>query len=153
MSKKLDEDVKLRRLIRRTIESKKNYLDKEHRANYRLIISQFLEKFTLCEAGTKRALAAYYKSEQQTKDVTDITMDISDIKRALTFAGFDTETLQIEKMFRKGYPRGSISVRDLRNGIIHDLRAEDIDELVDRWDDIQEIMDNYLNILQKEPLN
>ena len=81
LSKKLDDDVKLRRKIRRTIESKKNYLDKEDRANYRQIISQFLEKFTLCEAGTKKALSAYYKSIQEEKDIVDITMNISDINQ------------------------------------------------------------------------
>lgn len=54
MAKKLAEDVKLRRVIRRAIESRKFFLDKPERADYRQKISIFLEKFVLCEVGTKK---------------------------------------------------------------------------------------------------
>ena len=153
MAKKLPEDVKLRRKVRRTTESKKNYLDKSGRENYRQIISVFLEKFVLCEVGTKKALSAYYSNNGDPKDVEDINMPITDIRKALDNAGYDTTFMELEKMFKKNNKRGEKSARDLRNGIIHELASEDIDELVTRWDDIQAALDKYLSHLQSEPLD
>ena len=152
MTKKLPEDVKLRRLIRRTVESRKNFLDKPDRSNYRQIISTFLEKYILCEAGTKRALSAYYSSKGDTKEIKDINMPITDIKAALINAGFETNTMELDKMFKKDGLRGERSARDLRNAIVHDLSVNDIDELVKRWEDIQKTLDSYLSCLQNEAL-
>ena len=153
MSKKLAPDVKLRRLIRRTVESKKNYLEKPERANYRLIISTFLEKFVLCEAGTKRALSSYYRNAGTPRDVEDINMPLPDITAALDEAGFDVSSMELDKMYKKNNKRGEKSARDLRNAIVHDLTAEDIDELVNRWQEIQATLDRYLSILQRETLD
>ena len=152
MSKKLPEDVKLRRSIRRSIESKKNYLDKPNRENYRQIISVFLEKFILCEVGTKRAIQAYYINNGDTRDIEDVNMPLYDIRIALSKAGFSVDSMSLEKMFKKNNKRGEKSMRDLRNAIAHDLTANDIQELVDRWVEIQELLNSYLNQLQSEPL-
>lgn len=152
MSKKLPEDVKLRRSIRRSVESKKNYLDKPNRENYRQIISAFLEKFILCEVGTKRAIQAYYINNGDIRDIEDVNMPLYDIRIALSKAGFNVDSMSLEKMFKKNNKRGEKSMRDLRNAIAHDLTANDIQELVDRWVEIQELLDSYLNQLQSEPL-
>ena len=153
MSKKLAPDVKLRRVIRRTVESKRNYLEKPERAGYRLIICTFLEKFVLCEAGTKRALSSYYRNAGNPKNVEDMNMPLTDITAALDEAGFDVNAMQLDKMFKKNNKRGEKSARDLRNAIVHDLTAEDIDELINRWQEIQATLDLYLSILQREPLD
>ncbi len=153
MSKKLPEDVKLRRRIRRTVESKKNYLDKPGRETYRQIIGAFLEKFVLCEAGTKKALSSYYQKNGNPKEIEDINMPLTDIKKALEDAGFDINSMPVDGMFKKNNNRGAKSARDLRNAIVHDLSSEDIGELVDRWSDIEATLDSYLSWLQKEPLD
>ena len=152
MTKKLPEDVKLRRRIRRTVESKKNYLDKPGRENYRQTICTFLEKFVLCEVGTKKALSSYYQKNGNPKEVEDMTMSLTDIKKALEDAGFDISSMPLDEMYKKNCNRGAKSARDLRNAIVHDLSAEDINELIDRWSDIEAVLDSYLGQLQKEPL-
>ena len=79
-------------------------------------------------------------------------MPITDIKAALINAGFETNTMELDKMFKKDCLRGERSARDLRNAIVHDLSVNDIDELVKRWEDIQKTLDSYLSCLQNEPL-
>ena len=152
MAKKLAEDVKLRRVIRRAIESRKFFLDKPERADYRQKISIFLEKFVLCEVGTKKALVKYYENKGNDKNVEAINMPIDDIRKALEFAGFDITEMSIEKMFKKNNARSSKSARDIRNAIAHDWSVNDIQELIDRWDEFQEILYNYIGIILREPL-
>lgn len=152
MSKKLTEDQKLRRLIKRNIESRENFLNKVGREHYREIISIFLERFILCEVGMKKALAAYYKSKGEERSIEDINMPITDIRNALGYAGLEVEVDIINKMFKKNTIRGEKSVRDLRNAIAHELSVNDIQELVDRWTEIDSLLADFQNILVSEPL-
>lgn len=43
-------------------------------------------------------------------------------------------------MFKKNNARGSKSARDIRNAITHDYSVNDIQELIDRWDEFQEML-------------
>lgn len=153
MAKKLPEDQKLRRVIRRAVESRRNFLDKPERMDYRQKVCVFLEKFILCEVGIKKALGSYYKNHGEEKAVEDINMPMDHITNALTEAGFDISGIDLNKMFRKNNKRGERSARDLRNSIVHDMSVNDIHELVDRWDEIEAMLDDFLAMLVREPLD
>lgn len=137
--KKQTDERGLQKRILDNVCSKMNFLDK---ANNRAAKDQFIEKFVLCEIATKNVLSYYGKE----KDVKKIKMRSDTIKAALRHAQYDVDNEMLEKMFRAGKKRGERSARDLRNGIVHDLKVTDIQEVIGRKDELFNLMDRYLEI-------
>lgn len=57
-----------------------------------------MERFILCEVGIKKALASYYKSKGEERNVEDINMPITDIRKALEYADLEVDADTIGKM-------------------------------------------------------
>lgn len=144
MSKKKSNEQKLKNKVIQNIVSKKNYLDK---SDNREIKDTFIEKFILCEIGLKSILNYYYKHQGQDKEATDIEMGLSTIKAALKFAKYDIPDEKLDCMFKARKKRGERSVRDLRNGIVHDLAIPDLKEVSDRKDELFALMDEFIEVL------
>lgn len=138
--KKQTDERELRKRILKNVCLKMNFLDK---ANNRAVKDQFIEKFVLCEIATKNVLSYYGKE----KDVEKIKMRLDTIKVALCHAQYDVDNEMLEKMFKAKKKRGERSARDLRNGIVHDLKVPDIQEVIGRKDELFNLMDRYLEIL------
>lgn len=166
MAKKLSEEVKARRKVRRTIESKGNFLDKPNREDYRSIVFTFLEKYFLCEIGTKKAIMCHDKikpeipssiveksvKKKSVENKDEMELAYNSIEKKLRELGFEVDHMNIDEMFKKKEKKGEKSARDLRNKIVHEMSVNDIQEVVDRWDYFEQLLDNYIDYMCKEPL-
>ena len=144
MGKKLTNEQKRRNKIIHNVTSKKNYLDKE---DHRAIKDVFLEKFILCEIPTKAALSFYYAQNGESKDVDSIEMAYTTIRAALKKSGYEPDDNMLKKVFKANEKRGERSVRDLRNGIVHDLNVRDMMEVMERKNELFKLLDDYYEIL------
>lgn len=142
--KKLSDEQKLKNKVVQNITSKKNFLDK---SDNREVKDTFLEKFILCEIGLKTVLNYYYKYQGQEKEATDIEMGLSTIKAALKLVQYNIPDDTLERMFKAKKKRGERSVRDLRNGIVHDLTIPDLQEVIARKDELFGLMDEFVAAL------
>lgn len=143
-TKKLSEEQKLRNKVTQNVNSKKNFLN---RLAYRETKDAFLEKFILCEIALKAILQNYFSSRNEDKKVEALEMGSSTIEAALKVAGYKPSEEQLKMMFKAKQNRGQKSARDLRNAIVHDLNVNDIKEVVDRKDELFELLDNFLAFL------
>lgn len=139
--KKLSDEQKLKNKVVQNVTSKKNYLDK---SDNRKTKDMFLEKFFLCEIGLKTVLNYYYKKQGQEKEADDIEMGLSTIKAALKLAQYNIPDDTLERMFKAKKKRGERSVRDLRNGIVHDLAIPDLQEVITRKTELFGLMDEFI---------
>lgn len=139
--KKLSDEQKLKNKVVQNVTSKKNYLDK---SDNRKTKDTFLEKFILCEIGLKNVLNYYYKKQGQEREADDIEMGLSTIKAALKLAQYNIPDDTLERMFKAKKKRGERSVRDLRNGIVHDLTIPDLQEVITRKNELFGLMDEFI---------
>lgn len=117
------------------------------KADNRAVKDQFIEKFILCEIALKTVLNNYYKVHGKEKETENIEMGLSTIKAALKLAQYDVEDENLEKLFKAKRKRGERSARDLRNGIVHDLKVPDLQELIDRKDKLFGLLDDFTALL------
>lgn len=110
---------------------------------------QFLEKFMVCETICKRILDAYYTSKGKKKAMRDIKLNLTDIKAAMKYAGYIiTDNALLGDVFSSEDKRGSKSAKSLRNGIVHSLQIEDINEVFNRHSFLMLRMDAYLQLIK-----
>ena len=151
MAKKaITEEEKLRNKVIQNVNSRRNFLN---RNGYRTTINLFVEKYILTEIAVKNVLSDYYKKKKEPKEVESIEMGITTIKAALKQAGYVIDGDIIDKMYKAKQKRGEKSARDLRNGIIHDLNVKDVQEVIDRKEELDELLDIFLIMLLKPFVN
>ena len=126
----------------------------EQRQEYLHQRIKFIDKFTLCDVTCKTVLEAYKKLKKASNEEIKLALDMRVIPYA--FAMFDIEIDRNvlnrifggSKIFKR---RGSKSAKKLRDGIIHAMNSEDLAELYDRYQELMQTMDIYLNLfLDKE---
>lgn len=142
--KKLTEEQKLRNRVIQNVNSRRNFLN---RVGYRETKDEFIEKYVLTEVAIKNILSSYYKFKGDEKEVESIEMGLTTIKAALKLTGYVPEDNTIDKMYKAKQKRGLRSARDLRNGIVHDLNVQDIQEVIDRKDELFKLLDDFLSFL------
>ena len=146
-TKKQTPEQKLRDKVKSNIDTRKTFLEQnEHRS----VLNAFTEKFILCEIATKIILSEYFKNNGEEKDYRDLKLHTTTIKNALLAASYDINDEILKGMFRSKQPRNQRSARDLRNGILHDYNIQDIKEVIERKDEISELMDKYLQFTYTE---
>lgn len=119
----------------------------------RLAKDQFLEKFMVCETLCKRIQEAYYTSTGKPKEMRDIKLNLTDIKAAMKYAGYVIpDKAMLSDIFSCEKKRGNKSAKELRNGIVHSLQVEDINEVFDRRLFLTTRMDEYLQLI-RTPVN
>lgn len=147
MGKKLSPEQKLFNKIAQNINSRRNFLRRE---GYKEAKDSFLEQYILCEVGLKTILQIYYKEHGEEKTVENIEMATTTIKAALKAAHLNIDDETVDKMFKARQKRGSRSARDLRNGIVHDLNVQDIQEVVNRKDELLTLINTFIKKITAE---
>jgi hypothetical protein len=108
----------------------------------------FIDKFIRCEVAVKKVMTAYKKSRNGDKDKGFERLDMRTIPAALDWAGFNFQKEELDELFSgsgKFNRCGTKSAKKLRDGAMHEHNENDIQEIVDRFDELNEMMDAFLN--------
>lgn len=108
---------------------------------------EFIDKFILCEVAVKKVMRAYRegKKGESAKGYERLNMGI--ISKAVDWAGYGITKPELEELFSgsgKYTLRGSKSAKKLRDGMMHEHNENDIQEVVDRFEELNEKMDAFL---------
>lgn len=116
--------------------------------DHRKIKDTFLEKYTKCEVLCRPLIQDYLTNIGEVVLDDDIGMDLSMIKDALTFSGYVfPDGKLLTRIWGKGKNKGSSSCRFLRNKITHELMERALHEVVERENELNADMDEFLEIL------
>ena len=74
-------------------------------------------------------------------------MAYTTISAALRTTGYEPDEIVLKRLFKANEKRGCRSARDLRNGIVHDLNVRDLEELMNRRDELFDLLDDYYEFL------
>ncbi|MBQ0065734.1 MAG: hypothetical protein KBT48_08195 [Firmicutes bacterium] len=112
----------------------------------------FIEKFILCETLYKMVLKKYLIINKKYNPNHTLTIQILQVKTALSLAGYSFEDNLLEKIFSGAgiyKKRGSKSAKLLRNGIEHEMNKGDLQEVLDRQNELLTDMDHFLHWIQE----
>lgn len=112
---------------------------------------EFLEKFMLCEAACKEILSAYFKEKGKSINNSSIKLDMVSIPSAMKKAGYPLSKALLTGIFGASRTRGKKSAKKLRDGIVHSLSKEDINEVIDRRMQLHKMMDEFLSVMCTPP--
>lgn len=108
----------------------------------------FIDKFIRCEVAVKKVMTAYKKAKKGDKDKGFERLDMRTIPAALDWAGFHFDKDELDELFSGSgqYNRcGTKSAKKLRDGTMHEHNENDIREIVERFDELNEMMDAFLD--------
>lgn len=129
--------------IRRRLKKKEQFLKADRkRKNAK---NAFIEKFVLCEICCKEAIHT-----KTGKAVEKVQLYMPEIKKAMKSYAFDEEKLK-KLFYGKGgiyYKRGNYSAKNLRDSIIHSMSTESIQEVYERKDELDKLMDSFLKLFR-----
>lgn len=124
-------------------------IEVENNTEYLAIRNAFIDKFTLCDLSCKVLLEQYKKAKKKDDKDFKLNLDMRTIPYAFSWAGVNVERHILNMIFggsKKFNKRGSKSVKKIRNGIVHAMNSSDIEELLNRKDELMGIMDTYLGL-------
>lgn len=109
---------------------------------------EFIDKFILCEVAVKKVMRAYReeKKSESAKGYERLNMGV--IAKAVDWAGCSITKPELEALFSGSGQytlRGSKSAKKLRDGMMHEHNENDIQEVVDRFEELNEKMDAFLD--------
>lgn len=135
---------KLKNEIARKLHKMEAELEDEERVRMRW---QFVDKFIRCEVAVKKVMIAYRedKTGEKPKGFEQLNMHV--IPAALAWAGFSFSKAELEELFSgsgRFKQRGSKSAKKLRDGALHEHNENDIQEIVDRYEELNNKMDAFL---------
>ncbi|SET62073.1 hypothetical protein [[Clostridium] polysaccharolyticum] len=108
------------------------------------MIDDFKEKFSLCEIVYKVILEEHqFNKTGKHLDYLKVTM--TQVPHALTFAGYDFDKDLLTKLFGAEEKIGSRSVKKLRDALTHSMNDKAVNELSDRYEELNGYMDSFLN--------
>ena len=119
---------------------------------YNEIKNQFVDKFVMCERVYKLILKESNIIDNIEVDDKDLKLQISQIYAVLKAAGYSFDELSLDKLFKgvgKYRNRGTKSAKNLRNGVVHGFNANDLLEIVERKDELFELMDRFIKEIQE----
>lgn len=117
----------------------------------RLLLHDFLQKFSECEVYCRPVLIAYYKSNGIEIAPEEIALNRQDIKDAFCEDGvyFDDSKL-LTRLFGAENKPGYSSCRWLRNKITHEMMIRAIREVCNRHDALIEDMNIFINEVESQ---
>lgn len=107
----------------------------------------FIDKFIRCEVACKKVLTAFHKEKKGEKDKGFERLDMRSIPKAMEWAGLDFSREELDELFSGSgkYNRcGTKSAKKLRDGAMHEHNENDIQEIADRFDELNAMMDAFL---------
>ena len=107
-------------------------------------IEDFKNKFAMCESIYKVILEEHqYRKTGRHFDRLKILM--TQVPYALTYAGYDFDTVLLAKLFGAENHVGRRSVKKLRDALTHGAKQSAIQELEIRNDELHQYMDSFLD--------
>lgn len=108
------------------------------------MIADFKEKFSICEIVYKVVLEDHqFNKTGQHIDRLQVTM--KQVPHALAYAGYDFDKDLLTKLFGAEEKIGSRSVKKLRDALTHSINDKAVNELFDRYEELNGYMDSFLN--------
>lgn len=108
------------------------------------MIADFKEKFSICEIVYKVVLEDHqFNKTGQHIDRLQVTM--KQVPHALAYAGYDFDKDLLTKLFGAEEKIGSRSVKKLRDALTHSMNDKAVNELFDRYEELNGYMDSFLN--------
>lgn len=112
--------------------------------NKKKLIDDFKEKFSICEIVYKVILEEHqFNKTGKHSDYLKVTM--KQAPYALAFAGYDFDKELLTKLFGAEEKIGSRSVKKLRDSLTHSMNDKAVNELSDRYEEMNGYMDSFLN--------
>jgi prephenate dehydrogenase len=112
------------------------------------MIDNFKEKFTMCEIVYKVILEDHQHNKTGSQG-TFLKIDMRQVPYALDYAGYTFEKDFLEKLFGSETRVGKRSVKKLRDALTHKLPKSALNELQERYDELNELMDQFLNTIDQ----
>lgn len=110
----------------------------------------FLEKYMQCELACKLLLVDYHqkKASPKTVEYKEGKIRFSSVRAACQDAGVTVPEDVIKRVFSSADKRGSKSAKKLRDSIVHEMSVQDIKEVNQRFTDLCEDMDAFLDVFK-----
>lgn len=135
---------KLRNEIARKLHKMETNLEDSEKV---LLRWMFIDKFIRCEVAVKKVITAYRKEKKGESEKGFERLNMNVIPKALDWAGYRFTKPELEALFSGSgqYIRcGTKSAKKLRDGAMHEHNENDIQEIADRFDELNEKMDAFL---------
>lgn len=108
------------------------------------LIDDFKEKFSICEIVYKVILEDHqFNKTGQHLERLQVTM--TQVPHALAYAGYDFDKDLLTKLFGAEEKIGSRSVKKLRDSLTHSMNEKAVNELSDRYEELNGYMDSFLS--------
>ncbi|MEI7457314.1 MAG: hypothetical protein WCK93_11395 [Nitrosomonadales bacterium] len=114
------------------------------------IPEKFILKFVLFEASV-RLVGHYYRERTtpQKKTNAHIPLDISVVKRSFAYFGILVADERLALLLGSNLTRRNTkSARNLRNGLAHHWKVEDVKEVTRRYDEIFSALENVIDVIK-----
>ena len=138
---------KMKIIIAKKMSKILKYLEDVQRKNEK---DKFMEKYMLCEAACREILCAYNKERKGTKKET-IKLNMQTIPSVMNKACYQFDKELLTTIFGASNKRGEKSAKKLRDGIVHSLCVEDMDEAFNRRMQLYQEMDKFLKAMSTPP--
>lgn len=113
--------------------------------------NEFLEKFMICETACKAIISDYNQGKKKKTADRDIKLQIQIIEAAIKYAGYSIKKETLTAIFGSTEKRNEKSCKKLRDGIVHSMSAEDIQEVVNRHTLLLSEMQIFLDCIHNAP--
>ena len=108
----------------------------------------FINKFVLCEIVCKHIVEAYKRHQKDLKPGEYITLDMRHIPAAMTLYRYSIPKHVLSDVFGSGKKRGQKSAKKLRDGIMHAMNDDDLNEVIEREEFLYGRMGEFLSYFQ-----
>lgn len=113
-------------------------------------INQFLGKFILCELCYKDLLYNYLTEKGKPNDKRTLNIDMRQVKPVAKLFALPMSKERLSVLFGSLETRGNQSAKKLRNSIMHSINQPAIEEIVNRKDELFEVLDEFIEIFSGE---
>lgn len=106
-------------------------------------IDKLKDKFSICENVYKVILKEHkFRKAKRYYDYFEITM--KEVPHAMNFAGYNFDRTFLGKIFGSEKKKGIRSIKTIRNSLTHEMNQSVINELMNRKDELNKYMDEFL---------
>lgn len=120
----------------------------------KLLISDFKNRFIICEKAYKHIELKVNRFESKTIKIKDIKLKIDNIKKYLNEKmEYNIDENLLDNLFGSNKNRNNMSVKKLRDSFCHDIKKNDIKELKSRKKELFKFMNDFIKAIKKQKVN
>jgi hypothetical protein len=108
------------------------------------VVDEFKNRFNVCEGVYKTILLSHQKYKGKEVQPDNLKLLMTQIPYALEFAGYDFNKNLLNELFGSKSKHGK-TAKKLRDSVSHDLQEKDINEIINRKDELFGYMDSFLD--------